>query len=492
MKTLEISEVIKAEVEKILALSEDYILSNDSAYEIERGLLSSLLSLGFVLLNHILTEKSKQLREFVPSKTADEVLKSKGYQLRSYQSIFGLLKIERFVYWSKERGNYAQLDEELSLPSSRSWSYLLQELVSQTSSLNDFSNSVSLLNSLLGLNLSGKSSQRNANHLGPKVEEYYADKEVEKEEGSICFSVGFDGKGVPKIKDAQPKSGNPKRKLGKGEKRGVKQMATVSVTSCFVPKKRNKSSVLRSLMGTWRNDKSKKELANKQEQVDNGWHQKIHRRAFLADQPKAVEYGLNYIKERMVNPQSRFVIPIDAGPGLEEKILAYVKEHQMESQFDGIILDIIHVSEYVWDAANALFNESSKLRQDWVKKMFEDLLDSKTEKVIKDLKNIRNKLELEPNKVSQIDKTITYFSNHKGKMNYKLFLEKGYPVSSALAESTCKHLVKDRMEKSGMRWSSQGAQNMLDLRAVNINGDNESFIKFVAKKERNKMFDLAA
>ena len=69
-------------------------------------------------------------------------------------------------------------------------------------------------------------------------------------------------------------------------------------------------------------------------------------------------------------------------------------------------------------------------------------------------------------------------------MDYRAFIEKGYPISSAMAESTCGHLVKERMEQSGMRWSSGGAQKVMDLRAVKLNGDMDDFMHFVIESER--------
>ena len=71
-------------------------------------------------------------------------------------------------------------------------------------------------------------------------------------------------------------------------------------------------------------------------------------------------------------------------------------------------------------------------------------------------------------------------------MNYKHYIQQGFPVSSALVEAKCGHLVKDRMEQSGMRWSSIGAQAILDLRAVKLNQDMEDFMRFVPKYERNR------
>lgn len=492
MDNLQLEKKISTCIAELLAQTESYKISNDSISQIEKGLFRSLLNLGLALLSSIISHKSKELLGYRPDILDGEVLKSKGVLDRKYLSLFGLLEINRLVHWSSDRKTYSELDEVLQLPKTF-WSYNLQELVGESSTEMDYNNSVSLLNKLLDLGLSGKSSQRNAGYLGMQVENYYNEKPIEKESTAVCFSASFDGKGVPKIKKGAVVSGNPKKRLGKGEKKGKKKMATVSVNSCFVPKIRTKDSIIRALVGCGLTKMSpcKEEASNKQEN-ENTWHQKIHRRAFLEDQAKAIEYGLDYIRLRMVNPKSRFVVPIDAGSGLEEKVMAYVKKHQMQEQFDGIILDIIHVSEYVWDTANALLGEQVQLRQNWVRKMLEDLLDSKVEKVIEDLKLIVEKGDLTEPKKEQIKKTITYFNNHKGKMDYQTYLTKGYPVSSALVESTCGHLVKERMEQSGMRWSSQGAQNMLDLRALKINGDLEDFMAFVTKKNKHPFFKKAA
>lgn len=493
MESLKLEKRIGAEIEKLLELAQGYVWEDVSVHEMEKGLFGQLLKLGLVLLSLVIEHKGRALMGFSPRVEPGEVLESKGLKERKYLSLFGLMDVLRPRHWSKQRGSYYELDERLNFPKTSHWSYNLQELVGENAAENDFCESVRLLNKLLGLKLSGKSSERNSGHLGPLVGSFYESQAVEVEEGALCFSASFDGKGVPKIKKKKEQEGNPKKRLGKGEKQGVKQMATVSVTSCFVPKKRTRDSIIRSLMGSPLSKVEYDEQGRKlRKENDNRWHQKIHRRAFLNDQAKAVEYGLEHIRVRMKNPNSRFVVPIDAGTGLEDKVLAYVNEHGLEGQFEGIILDIIHVSEYVWDAATAIFGEKSKLRADWVREMLEDLLDSKTGKVIQDLELIRDKTTLSKAKRKQVAKAITYFTNHQHKMDYKAFIEKGYPVSSALVEAACGHLVKERMEQSGMRWSDEGAQNIMDLRAVKLNGDMDTFMDFVISQEHNGFINKAA
>ena len=488
---------IQEEIEKLLLISEGYGGSTAPAHTIEKGLFRQLLELGKTLELYIFNSRISQLRCQGAPQRDGEVLRYKGNESRQYLSLFGLLEIVRPSYWSKELGKVHPTDGELSLPLSHNWSYTIEELVGETAAECDYKESVTVLNKLLELGLSGKSSARNSEHIGKEVENYYATKPVAPSERADCFSASFDGKGVPKIKPKVENTiaENPKKRLGKGEKKGIMEMATVSVTSSFTPKKRSTDSIIRSLMGSPLSkvvsDEDKLKALDKDKQ-DNKWHKNIHRRAFLADQNKSVVYGLNWIKSRMVNAESRFVVPIDAGIGLEEKVLAWVKENEMDKQFDGIILDIIHVSEYVWDAATAIFGEKSRSKSTWVRGVLTDLLNSKTDKVIADLKRIKTKTDLSESKQKQVEKTITYFTNHQHKMDYKTFIEKGYPVSSALVEAACGHLVKERLEQSGMRWSSKGAQNIMDIRALKLNGDMAEFMEFRIKKEQSLAFRYAA
>lgn len=450
--------------------------------------MRQVLAMCLLLLKFVIEMKVEQKRGVRPEQAEGETIRSKGDRARKYLSLFGRLEFFRPSYCSDRRGMLYPLDDSLSFPAVY-WSYNLQELAAQGASQENFRESVKVLDALLDLGLSGTASERNTARLGQMVEEYYEEKPAPEPKGPVCFCASFDGKGVPKIKRKDNNNPKPMARLGKGEKRGVKQMATVSVTSWFEPRKRDKEWIVKGLMG----------LAEEETQTDkeppkndNRWHQDIHRRAFLADQEKAVDYGITQIKAMMKHPQSRFVVPVDAGIGLEDKITKYVSQYDLEDRFDGIILDIVHVSEYVWDCANAVLGEQSKLRTDWVKEMLEDLLDSKTQKVIDDLQQILDKGDLSKTKKEVMQKAITYFTNHRHKMDYKVYLDKGYPVSSALVESNCKHLVKDRMELSGMRWSSQGAQNMMDLRAVKLNGDMPDFISFVQRKDRRPCFKKAA
>lgn len=483
-----LGELLNAEMVKLSGITENYVDEDKSIRQMEWGYLKQVLILCLNLLKFVIALKLEQKSGKEPIVQSEEQIKNVGKRSRKYLSLFGQIEFTRPSFSSTQRGMLYVVDEALDIPKGL-WSYNLQELASANATQTNYRESVKTLNSLLNLGLSDVGSERNINYLGEEVESYYEQKSPEKPKGPVCFSASFDGKGVPKIKPIDKTKPRETKRLGRGEKRGVKQMATVGVISYFEPKQREMDSIIRGLMEYGGDNKASTESIEKPAENDNRWHQDIHRRAFLADQDKCIDYGIGRIKSMLSHPKSRFVVPIDAGIGLEDKVMKSVKQHGLSDRFDGIILDIIHVSEYVWDCANAVLGESSKLRTDWVKEMMEDLLNSKSKKVIEDLIQLRDKGYLTDNRKEKLQKAITYFTNHQHKMDYKTYIQKGYPVSSALVESNCKHLVKDRMELSGMRWSSKGAQNMMDMRAVKLNGDLPDFINFMERK--NRKIDLA-
>ena len=73
-------------------------------------------------------------------------------------------------------------------------------------------------------------------------------------------------------------------------------------------------------------------------------------------------------------------------------------------------------------------------------------------------------------------------------MHYDEYLKSGYPIVSGIIEGTCLHLIKDRMERSGMQWSIIGAQAMLNMRSIAINNDEKEFAKFRMKKENERLY----
>ena len=129
------------------------------------------------------------------------------------------------------------------------------------------------------------------------------------------------------------------------------------------------------------------------------------------------------------------------------------------------ILDIVHVSSYVWSAAKLLETERAQ-QLAFTRCRLTRILEGDVAGVVQGLRAMltRRKLRGEPRK--QLQGICNYLTAHAARMRYDEYLSAGYPIASGVIEGACRHLVKDRMERSGMRWTLEGARNMLNVRAA--------------------------
>ncbi|TWU29145.1 hypothetical protein Poly41_67170 [Novipirellula artificiosorum] len=79
-----------------------------------------------------------------------------------------------------------------------------------------------------------------------------------------------------------------------------------------------------------------------------------------------------------------------------------------------------------------------------------------------------------------------YLEKNSDRMRYDEYLRRGYPIASGVIEGTCRHLVKDRMERSGMRWTLEGARSMLNVRAAFQSDHWRTFIDWHMQNEINQ------
>ena len=413
--------------------------------------------------------------------------------------MFGSISIVRQRYYLESGMNYHALDDHLSLPSTQ-MSYKLQGLIGKRSTEENYRSSVDMLNELLDLRLEATEVKRVIEDLSPNASAYYEDNPVAPtvlEEGShLCF--GNDGKGVPIIKSEREDTPTDVGRLMKGQKRGVKKQATVSVSFSFNPFVRTSEDILQSLFRenvlkvVSKNGNLGGVVPKKESTDDNRMSIGVHRRAFMGEQKKAIHYAIDQLMARQGSAQKDIIALVDCGTGLEKGILQAIEDKGLKTELKAIIADIVHVSEYIWKGANAVLGEKSTLRTPWVRGILKDILEGKVGQVVKDLQKIKDKGDLKQAAAEQLAVTIKYLDNHKHKMAYDVYLQKGYPISTGIIESTCGHLVKDRMEDSGMRWTVSGAQQMLDLRAVNKNGDWKPFMGYVQAKNKRNILKVAA
>jgi hypothetical protein len=171
--------------------------------------------------------------------------------------------------------------------------------------------------------------------------------------------------------------------------------------------------------------------------------------------------------ENKIAPEVTKVILCDAHPVLWN----YIDQHD---RFDGYekLVDFYHTEEHLSKAAEALFGKKSDKARQWYTTYGAKLLEQEDGalSVIRSMMYYRNTLRLSKNRQDKLSKEQTFFRRNKYRMTYADFRCRGLPIGSGPVEAACKSLVKTRLCRSGMRWSREGGQRILNLRCYAKSG----------------------
>ena len=133
------------------------------------------------------------------------------------------------------------------------------------------------------------------------------------------------------------------------------------------------------------------------------------------------------------------------------------------------ILDLMHVAGYAWTAAK-VFCSNQIDQEESMKDALLKILQGNVDSVVRSFRCLATRRRLKGTKRADVDRVCGYFSAHRHRMKYDEYLARGYPVATGVIEGACRHLVKDRMERSGMKWTCHGARELLHLRCLRASG----------------------
>jgi len=501
MTTIYDKEAMLCQLDETFAELKSYIyesVGNQEIHEVEKTVFAKLQQLGRSLLQLFISQSGTGYEAGNPPLSAEgQAMKYKGIVESPYYSIFGELQIRRAGYADSSGDYMYPLDAKLNLPD-RKYSYLLQEWIEASATESDFRTTVERFNEMFDFSFFPQMPQRLAATISQQVDPFYDQVEAppEETEGSH-LAISADSKGVRLVRsersDSEAEENSPKARLGKGEKRGIKKEAIATADFSFNPQARAPEEIVKALLNRYSPQERQEAQSERQKRHQQGLPEpraalNKHVRATLEGKAVAFSYLMTRLLKRDPKGEKKLIALLDGDPYLEEMLIKKLKDHNCHDRLDALILDIIHVSEYIWDVATALHGEKNPQRIKWVEHKLLALLNSKVGRVIGGLKQTLTKSKLAKAQKNALLKAITYFDNHRHMMDYATYLEKGYPIATGLIEGTCGSLVKDRMEQSGMRWSLAGAKAILHLRAVMKNDDWHNFWMFYIDTERERLY----
>jgi len=118
------------------------------------------------------------------------------------------------------------------------------------------------------------------------------------------------------------------------------------------------------------------------------------------------------------------------------------------------------------------------------------MLSGETKQIIAEFRSLAQDDQCTSARREKLTKTANYFERNLPYMDYPTYLAKGWPIASGVIEGACRHFVKDRFELSGMRWTQEGAENLLRLRAVAENEDWDAYHDFRKRKRHTRLYDI--
>jgi hypothetical protein len=447
---------------------------------VEEDLWRGILELGRMLLTSFVADQgSGDMGETIEFESRT-LRRLEEMHRRRYVSVFGEFPIERVVYGTRETQKHevVPLDARLGLPES-DFSHLLQKWDLAFCAKNSYQESRASVQEILGIGQSVRSLEQMVCSAAAEVAEFRHNQPAPPadQEGSLVV-LSADCKGVPMRREDAPGDGGPRgRRRKKGEKANLKRMACVGAVYTIEPFVRTADDIV-------------EEILNRSCQSDRPVPQNKLLRAELTRWIERIE--LNGKEEvfgwfgeqlglRNADGHKPVVCVMDGEAALWRRLA------QQVGPVVGI-LDLFHVMEYLWKAAHCFHPEGSREAEEFVTQRLRKLLLGQVGRVIGGLRQMATKQALRRGAKKTLKQVIGYFRNNRKFMRYDEYLAAGYPIGSGVAEGACRHLVKDRMEGTGMRWRIPGAQAMLDLRAVYLNDEWGRFHVSRIEQERQRLY----
>ena len=451
---------------------------------VERDLMRRLLGLGHTLLSLFVARQGDgDLGPTTQTTDGRTVQRLPDRHDRRYVSIFGELEIARVVYGSREgqKIERAPLDERLALPED-SFSYVLEDWSQRFCLKESFAEAGHSLETLLGLRLVSRTMERINQAVAATAPAFLTAIEPPpaEEEGPLLV-VTADGKGVPMRRPAQdgPK---PHHRRTKGEKANKKQMACVGAVYSIDPFVRTAEDILDEVL------RDKKGADRPKPRHKHVWAELTHE--VEGEPPVTAKEGLfcrlhDELTARNLGRERPVVCLMDGERALWEAQRVYFAEAVG-------VLDLFHVLERLWAVAHCFHREGSPEAKRFVEQRLRDLLQGRVGSVIGGFRQRLTKGTLSGSRRQVLSSAIEYLENNREHMKYDEYLAAGYPIGSGVAEGACRHLVKDRMEQTGMRWTVAGAQAMLHVRALYLNGQWDDFLEFRVEQEQTRLYGQKA
>ena len=397
---------------------------------------------------------------------------------RTLTSLFGDVVVTRNSYSQRKQPSVFPFDAALNLPNDQ-YSDGLRHRVAKESVRGSFDNLVEVIQETTGGHVPKRQSIKIAQDVAQDFESFYQTRVSHKaEKTKDLLILTFDGKGIvmrPEglrecTKKAAQKSKKLNSRLSQGEKKDRKRMAQVAAVYTVRSHPRMAEAIMSKADDNVRTFRPP--IRNKRVWAS------VEREA-----ETVIEEAFQEALWRDPKQKRDWVILIDGLPHqikLIKKVMARLKVTAT------VVMDFIHVLEYLWKAAWCFFDKGDDAVEEWIAKRATKILNGDCHQVAKGIRlsATRRKISNREN----IDKCADYLLKNKCRLQYGEALKKGFPIASGVIEGACRHLINDRLDITGARWGLKGAEAILKLRSLKSSNDFEKYWEFHKQQSKKRRY----
>lgn len=412
---------------------------------------------------------------------------------RHLKTIFGTVSVRRMGYSARDAETLFPRDAELNLPPEL-YSHGVQRRAVDEVVKTSFDQAAASIASTTGTSVPKRQMEEIAVRAAADFDDFYEGRSAQSvKEANTCgdiLALSTDAKGIAMrlgaLREATRKAAMEQRhkmskRLSAGEKRNRKRMSQVAAAYTVPPFVREPEDIVR-------------DLGPATEQTDAPIRPRPEHKRVWASIEKEPEEVIDQLFEeglrRDPGRRKTWVALVDGNPTQLKLIKKAAARHGVEPT---IILDVIHVLEYLWKAGFALHDEGSPKTQRWVSQRLLDVLRGKSSTVASAMRRSATMRNMKATARAAVDDCAAYLLKYRSYLRYDQYLAAGLPIATGVIEGACRHLIKDRLEITGACWGLEGAEAVLKLRALRSSGDLAAYWAFhEAAEHRRNHLDLYA
>jgi hypothetical protein len=402
---------------------------------------------------------------------------------RLLATLFGTVRVTRCAWRRPGTANFCPADAALSLPGGRH-SHSLAKLAAIEAARSSFESAHAAVARRCGPVIGKRQLEQAVTGAAVDIPAFCAARIPEPCTPRTLVVISADSKGIvmrpgalrAATARAAARLGRMRTRLTAGEKPNRKRMATLVAVCDAEPAKRRPHDVIAPPGGR----RGARRLRPGPEALAKWLAGSVRK-----DPAEMIAAAFDEAEARDPAHLRTWVVLVD---GAEHQLDLIRAEAARRAVTIHVVIDLIHVLEYIWKAAWSLHETGDPAAEDWVAAKALAVLAGDSDRASQEITAEAGPAGLSGSRRTGADACVRYLNARHEYLRYDQALADGWPIATGVIEGACRHLIADRLDIGGARWGLDGAEAVLTLRAVISNGDFEEYWRFHLAREHQRLY----